>query len=268
MHRVIDDNRLVNIASAIREKTGKTTTYTDEEMPGGVSEVYEAGKTKEWSDFWDVFQDNGNRTSYMRAFSTNWDDTTFKPKYDMIPTDSEAMFIWSKITNFKEILKKYNVILDTSKSERMMNMFQNNYKITELPEISFESVTTDARIVAVFSGDYELTRIDKVIYPTDVYLATTTTFQSCGKLTYLRIGGVLGKNFSVQWCPLDVDSIKSVITHLKDYAGTSSEYAYTVTFKASAFSALEAEEATAEYNGVACTWAELIDNLKWNLVKA
>jgi hypothetical protein len=40
-----------------------------------------------------------------------------------------------------------------------------------------------------------------------------------------------------------------------------------VTFKTSAFNVLESEGSTAEYNGEACTWAELIDNKKWNLVK-
>ena len=62
--------------------------------------------------------------------------------------------------------------------------------------------------------------------------------------------------------------MKNIIEHLKDYNGTTNEYKYTVTFKTSAFNVLEAEGATAEYNGTACTWAELIDNLKWNLVKA
>ena len=61
--------------------------------------------------------------------------------------------------------------------------------------------------------------------------------------------------------------MKNIITCLKDYTG-SSEYTYTVTFKTSAFNVLESEGATAEYNGIACTWAELIDNKKWNLVKA
>jgi hypothetical protein len=32
-------------------------------------EVYDAGKQAEYDAFWDVFQNNGNRTDYARAFA-------------------------------------------------------------------------------------------------------------------------------------------------------------------------------------------------------
>jgi hypothetical protein len=52
---------------------------------------------------------------------------------------------------------------------------------------------------------------------------------------------------------------------LKDYSGTSNENVYTITFSTDCKTALEAEGATAEYNGQPCTWTELIAYKKWNL---
>ena len=257
------------IAETIREKTGGDSTYDTSEMASGVNEVFEAGKQKEWSDFWDGFQTNGRREIYAYAFSRSWNNAMFRPKYDIRPTNAEKMFAYSTgISDLKGILESCNVVLDTSKAAYMANAFQNSTGLTYLPEISFESATySSARIEQVFAGCNSLKSIDKVIYHTDKYVATTNTFSNCNSLTHLRIGGVIGNSFNVSWCPLDVESIKDVILHLKDYSGIS-EYTYTVTFKTSAFEALEAEGATAEYNGTPCTWAELIDNKKWNLVKA
>ena len=85
------------------------------------------------------------------------------------------------------------------------------------------------------------------------------------KLENVVFEGVIPATISFSSCPLTVESMKSVITHLKDYSGTESEYTYTVTFKSTAFSALTAEGTTSP-NGN--TWAEYIDDLKWNLTLA
>jgi hypothetical protein len=95
----------------------------------------------------------------------------------------------------------------------------------------------------------------------------TGAFGYCPSLTDVTFEGVIGTNISFSASPLSVASLKSIISCLYDYSG-GTEYGTTLTLKASAFAELEAEGATAEYNGVACTWAELIDNKKWNLVKA
>lgn len=102
-------------------------------------------------------------------------------------------------------------------------------------------------------------------------------FLGCLSLTNITIEGTIGRKLSFASCPLSVDSLKSVITHLKNYAGVS-EYTYTITFKSSAFTALEesgfTDEDKAWLEGVGITytddltWALVIDNLKWNLTLA
>lgn len=253
------------IAETIRSKTVTEKTYDTSEMADGVNEVYEAGRTKEWSDFWDAFQQNGERTSYQYAFSNAWNSKAFKPKYDIKPIDGSYMFYNFRMDgDVKALLEDCGVVLDTSNATYMNYAFNNAWDIKALPEISFEKCTyADARIQGVFMGCYSLRRIDKVIYPTDIYRRTTNTFQSCKTLSYLRIGGVIGNNFNVSWSPLDVESVKDVILHLKNYAGTDSEYAYTLALSSASKTLLEAEGATSP-NGN--TWSQYIDDLGWTLL--
>lgn len=232
-------------------------------------EVYEAGKKAEWSEFWDTFQNYGKRTNYYFAFSTEvsntWNDKNFKPKYDMTPTNMNRFMRRNGVTNLEEILEKQGVVLDTSKCTTLQLAFGDSINLTVLPTIDISSATGSYGTDAIFSYAQKLHTIRKLIVAE--YITFPNTFNACNSLKNIIIEGVIGRSLSFSYSPLTVESMKSIISCLKDYAGTSNEYTYTITFKASAFETLEAEGATAEYNGVACTWAELIDNKKWNLVK-
>lgn len=70
---------------------------------------FEAGKKAEQSDFWDIFQQNGNRKEYSRAFysssraNSGWNDDNYNPKYPIIVsgTSSPNTFWASLITDTK-----------------------------------------------------------------------------------------------------------------------------------------------------------------------
>ena len=49
--------------------------------------VYEAGKKTQYDEFWDAFQDYGNKTNYANAFGGYWNEKTLRPKYDIVPTN-------------------------------------------------------------------------------------------------------------------------------------------------------------------------------------
>lgn len=261
-----EESNIQAIAETIRSKTGTDTTYDTSEMPAGVNEVYDKGRTDEWSDFWDAFQLNGARSNYQYAFNVGFDNKTFKPKYDIKPSDATHMFSSSPITgDFRSILEECNVVLDTSKATYMQYAFNNAWAITHLPEISFESATYSyARIEGVFMGCYALKRIDKVIYPTEKHQPTTNTFQSCKTLSYLRIGGVIGNNFNVSWSPLDVESVKDVILHLKDYStDTENKGKYTLTLSDTSKTAMSALGTIPEFNNK--TYDAYLTDIGWNL---
>ena len=164
----------------------KLTTIAENEQ-----KVYEAGRTKEWSDVWDGLQQNGERTSYQYAFSNAWDSKAFKPKHDIKPKDASCMFQNSKITgDLRNILKECNAVLDTSEATYMQNAFNNAWSITHLPEISLESANAySSRTEGTFMGCYALQHIDKVVLSIENHQPMTNTFQSCKALTHLRISG-------------------------------------------------------------------------------
>lgn len=194
-------------------------------------EVYEAGKQAQEDEWWDVFQDYGNRTNYIQAFAQGFPIESYNPKYDLQGNVNSA-FAFSKITDAKvRILNATNI----------QQLCRYNSDITRIPELNISEATT---------------------------MGSDSPFLGASKLSDLIMTGVLAKSVGFSNSPLNVESIKSIISCLKDYTGTTSEHTYTVTFKTSYFNKLEEEGATAEYNGVACTWAELIGYKKWNLVKA
>lgn len=192
-----------------------------------VPKVYEAGKKAEYNEFWDAFQDYGNRKDYNSAFGFGFPAEAYNPKYDLQGNLGNA-FSQAKMLDVK--VKIINV---TS----IMQMFRWNSNTINVPELNISETTN----------------------------VSSDPFYQATALKNIKLTGVLAKSLSFAYSPLSVDSIKSIISCLKDYSGTDGEYSYTLTLKSSAFSKLEAEGATAEYNGVACTWAELVDNKKWNL---
>lgn len=224
-----------------------------------IPKVYEAGKKSEYDTFWDEYQSNGNRTDYNRAFCyLGWTNENFKPKYVIKPKDATQLFYRaSKLVGEVEGV----INCDFSECTNFTQTFQDMSKITRIGILDMRKATTVSNTCVYCS---ELVTVDKIIMN-----ETTTSpgFVSDTKLTNVTFEGVIGRNISFSASPLSVASMKSLITHLKDYNG-SSEYSCTLTLKSSAFSALEAEGATAEYNGVACTWEELVDNKKWNLTLA
>ena len=114
------NEKMKAIANNIRAKTGGMQLINLDAMADGINEVYDKGRIDEWSEFWDTFQDYGKRTNYGYAFTDDsgegWTDRSFKPKYDIKPTDFERAMRRSRITNLEESIENCGVIFDTSKS--------------------------------------------------------------------------------------------------------------------------------------------------------
>jgi hypothetical protein len=149
-------------------------------------------------------------------------------------------------------------------------MFYYNTDVTEVPTLDFSGLDASSRLTQTFYMNKNLRIVEKFIFPenTTASSAYNQMLMGCESLVDFEAGGTIVQTISFAECPLSVKSMKSIISCLKDFTGASNDFDYTVTFKTSAFNELEKEGATAEYNGAACTWAELIDNKKWNLVKA
>jgi hypothetical protein len=66
-----------------------TTAEMLVEVAKGTQKVYEDGKKSQYDEFWDNFQQNGNRNRYPYGFTSGgWTAQTLKPKYLVKPVDA------------------------------------------------------------------------------------------------------------------------------------------------------------------------------------
>ena len=231
---------------------GYTNGKTD-----GIEEGYEDGKTdgvaegirSEYDRFWDAYQNNGNRTIYRSAFVEQWTDSIFVPKYNITPMgtwSASQMFKLSKLTDLPALLKRAGVVLDTSKATHMDAMFQEAN--CTVPCIDMTSAINIQNMFYYYYGQ----TIEKLIVHEEIEFGTSF-FTRADNLKNITFEGTIGKSVSLQWSPLTVDSIRSVVSHLSDSAAGK-----TVTFKLSAVnSAFETAEGAAD-GSASEAWAALI----------
>jgi hypothetical protein len=197
-----------------------TAGYDKGKLEGGNTEEaydngYTDGKQAEWSEFWDSIQDNGNRASYSRAFgSTIWNDTNFKPKYDIKTTSAYMMFSYSQITDLAQILEDCNVKLDLSQCTSITDAFSYG-TITHIPELDLRSLT---KIDFGTYNSYGLRTIDKIILREDgsqLFISSALAPNSFS-LKNIIFEGTIGSSMILTNKALSVDSLMSIINHLQD----------------------------------------------------
>lgn len=230
------------------------SSYTAEELETAIKSVldpYNEGKKAEYDAFWDKYQQNGTRYVYSYAFSgIGWTSNTFQPKYPLY-TDKRLegymMFRDSKIDDISEVCP-----LALSWSQYAFN----STSIVHIGEVEVHDSAT-----GLFSQSKNLESVDKLTFGKGISSLSGDIFTGCISLKNITFGGEIRFSISFQWSPLlTVDSMKSIITHLKDYSNTGSAFAYTLTFDSDCWNALEADSASP--NG--STWIEYVEELGWN----
>ena len=165
-------------------------------------------------EFWDAFQDNGNRTDYKNAFyGQGWNDTTFKPQHNIIPVgDAGSIFQNCKITNLKEILEKNNVTLDFSGATVLSYPFQDS-TITHLGTLDCRNITN---LGYILTDSKMMEGVDKIILKEDgSQTFGTFAFRFDTKLKEIRFEGAIGQSLSFVHCNLlSADSVQDIIDHL------------------------------------------------------
>jgi hypothetical protein len=206
----------------IAEKLTKIAENMQNVYDAGYDTGHKEGKKAECEAFWDVFQDNGNRTTYKYAFSENWNDDIFKPKYDIKPTDASVMFINSQIVDLKGCLERQGVVLDTSNCTTILQIFQGA-KTKYIPTLDLRKCTS----MSYAFNTASIETIEKLIVSETTPLGTS--FQYCSGLTTIVIEGIIGVNVSFGNCSkLTVDSLKSILSALKDISGTGTSLTCTL----------------------------------------
>lgn len=281
MKKKYEESNIQAIAEAIREKTGTDNTYDTSEMASGVGEVFEAGKKAEYDAFWDRIQQNGNRDFYEYGFYY-WDSEYIRPKHKVVTSNrSRNLCVFAYNRALKKIEKEYFDLSNYIPSNDSVNgnyyLFYSCEALEEIEDIGIQA----GGYYYAFNSCPKLKRIEVMRCREDgIY---TVPFTACYDLTDITIEGVIGTNFPIPFSPLSPASLKSIIKHLKNYSGTDKEFAYTVTFKSSAFNELmsagfddddyEWFENTFGYSKEyaienSLSWHDMCSGLCWNIVLA
>ena len=189
-----------------------------QEAGGGGS--YDAGladgKKAQYDAFWDSAQQNGNRTNYRLGFSGNsWNDVTFKPKYDIIPTDAYQMFRECNITDLKGLCEELGITFSLANATTFQSIF-NGAMVTHLGELDTRSADSAAQLLYGCKG---IETVDKVILKDDGSQdCSNFTSSECRNLKEIRFEGVIGAGKpDFRWSKeLSKQSILSIIYALSE----------------------------------------------------
>lgn len=169
---------------------------------GSYDEGYTAGQQAEYDRWWNLFQMNGTKTSYPYAFY-NWREGMMTPKYPIRMTESnsaQAAF---------SALRCTEIPVDVEIGNANPKVWTNNAGNT-------------------FSGADKLVTIKKLIISYEG-VQFPNTFYNCKALQNITIEGVIANSISFQQSPLTNASVQSIIDHLKDLTGQTTQ---TLTLKA------------------------------------
>ena len=270
-------DKLTAIGDAIREKTETTELIPLAEMPNKVNEVFEIGSSTGYSEgylvgnsegmqegwnngyeagikagndqFWDIIQDNGNRTDYGSAFY-RWGADYIRPKYKVVPTsNSGASQTFSGCEKLKKVESAY---FDFSQKPYATGNNSNGYYYTfyncfKLEEIEDIGLIPQSNYYTTFSNCNALHTIAKM--GIDENTMFSDTFVRCYELQNLTIDGTIGQaGLSVSYSTkLTHTSLMSIINALKTFTDGTTK---TVTLGATNIAKLtDAEKAIATQKG-------------------
>lgn len=194
-----------------------------------VPKVYKAGQEAEYDRFWNNYQNEGNKGNYMFAFAGyGWDDTTFKPKFNIVPKgEATGMFRSTAIKNLKQCVEECGVTLDLSQVTNANMLFGYATTLTALPKLDLSSVNTDSPYIFFECKALETIEELKV---SDNFIPVNSQFTRCTSLTHIIMTGTLAKSgLNLQWSTnLDRESLLSIIDCLKDYSETGGTWSVTL----------------------------------------
>lgn len=235
--------------------TSGRETGNEEGHEEGYSEGIEAGKQANLTALWEAIQNGGKRTDYNNYPFRYFTDVIFAPIYDIAPTSAQYEFASCYVTNLKKILDERGVKLDTSKMPNLY-YFALASKITHFGIISAENAYV---VQHVFRNCSNLVYVEKLICA-EKNTSYAYSFTGATKLTAITFEGVIPVSIDLSPCPLTVESAKSAICCLKNYAGTDKELTYTFKLNGDTWTALEASGAAPDGG----TWKSYVYSLGWN----
>lgn len=204
----------------------KLTTIAENQQ-----KVYDAGFTagqaqgggggdSYYDQFWDMYQQNGQRTNYSNGFAYGtWNDEVFQPKYPLQPTNASNMFY--RTTGLTEITN-----VDLSKATDVSFAFYMCDNLVRIGKCDFSSaqggLMTPPEACQTFAQNFRLKTIDEIVSKED--LVWDSTFMGLTALESVTFSGTIGTSIDFSSChQLTIESIESIIDCLKDLNGQTAQ---------------------------------------------
>ena len=192
-----------------------------------VDTAFESGKKSQYDEFWDTFQDNGNRTNYQEAFR-NWKASVLKPKNRMPVSTMYNAFAYADIETFNWGL------IDTTNNATCYGAFSSCSKLKEIDlELNVQASTGTSGYQVTFINCSSLKKVKKIHCYKEV--GFTNAFNSCKALEEVIFDGEIGQGtLNLRYSPLlNKASIQSVINCLStDTSGLTVTLSLTAVKKA------------------------------------
>lgn len=249
----------------------------DKVYDNGYNKGYSWGEEKGYHDgfnkgedyfFHKVLLNGGKRTDIEYLFSNVLDASKYSFPEGYKPVYTEGLFYKYLGEYLPKGLDYSNIT--TSSTYPFKYLFYNCSNLKEIYNLNLGTKKIFS-LNYTFSYCQQLVRIDTPLV-VDSTATFTSAFSGCNKLEEVRFdGGLIGKDISFADCPnLSAESVKSLFKRLGKWTTESAYYKVTVTIKQAAFDRLVAAEPTTEWTNadgekVQVTWAEYVDNKKWNL---
>jgi len=254
------NEKMTAIADSIRDKTGTTEALTLDDMVSGVNEVYDKGSADGWTEFQNALTGNGERKSYYRAF---YEADFTKKRFDPIiyPTNIGYAFLRYKGKEMPSGFDCSKAGYDETTTDHSIIPVLFAGHCLNLEHFPDMGIKPCGNISSMFIECTNLKTIE-ILRVLDI-TTYPSTFSYCKSLEYIRFEGTIGTSISFSHSPLDVESMKDIITHLKNYTGTENEGTYTLTLKDTCKTLMAQQGAIAELDGK--TYDAYIADIGWNL---
>ena len=177
----IQQQKFKEIADKIREKTGTTDAIKPSEFASKIDDVYTAGQNAgggSMDAFWDVYQQNGERSNYQYAFyRDSWNDEIYRPKYPIVASGACGyMFAYSGVTDTVVPIEVYH---KTSTA-----LFQNS------------SIKTIRSLKVVEGGNFtnwfvQCGNLEDITFTEDSVISNNISLSSCKNLTHTSLLSIL-----------------------------------------------------------------------------
>ncbi|MBQ3038589.1 MAG: hypothetical protein IJD30_05370 [Clostridia bacterium] len=190
-----------------------------ETLRENVDIAFRDGASQSQSDFWDAFQNNGERTDYSYAF-VNWRHEEISPKHPIYADKITYCFMGCE--NIEDLSN--TTITLTAKKPNMMYAFVNCAKLVTPPALIFESCPIVKTYTSMYAGCQSLESVS--VYWGDGTQDPITQRSSCQNM-FFKCYSLKNVDFGAEetgsplyldlsdCTSLTIDSFNSLLTSLK-----------------------------------------------------